>query len=191
MNNKKELHPEYNFAHLEYWASKHYHLMADRDQGVNEHGKRADPGSHNWDVMQDEIDECAEYFTGYFKQGHSAAIELIKRDFNLLEYATDEQKDNEAIILEFAKQANKQGVLEQMGTWYDFYDFPIISQRLQEKFKGKFLADVQEQIENEQKILKERHHLESITTKPRFAFDFSPKPAIVKEAPKPKMRMKI
>lgn len=202
---KNKLHPEYNFIHVKYWQAKRDSMKYRDHQRVEEDFRWEMESPDNdvpthaaMEIIDDEYysDQKIEtFFEGYFAQNDKSAIELIKFDCTLFEYATDEQKDDELMVLEVIKAYRESQCEDYSDESLDKYKVkwvvPDMSDRLKNEYEDKSIAEFELAVKTPLLIAKERHRLESVTSKPRFTFDFEKKAATVDEAPKPKMRMKI
>lgn len=172
-----DFHPIFNVNNLSNWLESY--------QQIHHY---IEMGGEYLQTIADKRDEAEKYFHDYFECSDEHGLEACQAHPQLIDFATKVQKDNAdfafAVLSHFSDTPNKMTGSALM--WIDKF-----SSRISLVINELSVKDALFLLGHERQIAIEKHRLESFTTKPRFAFDFSPKPAIVKEAPKPKMRMKI
>ena len=146
-----------------------------------------------------QIETTEKALRAYCSKGDSYALNLVKHRHQAISFVSTEQQDDDRFILAMIQgyyvftchQNEKHDADRRLFRAIIFGN--DMSSRVINEYGHLTFNEVREKIGAEMAILKERHRLESITSKPRFAFDFLKEKPIVKEeaAPKPKMRMKI
>lgn len=176
-----DFHPEFNFVYLTHWMEiwlKYYEAEE----------SSFDLTKEMCDDLFKEHQSAEHYFRKYFEASDEHGLEACKICSYLIMFATPAQMDNEdfayAVLTHFMDTPNKM-----VGPLF-FGQHPF-STRISRNIYELSVSQALLQLGNDLEIAIEKHRLESITSKPRFTFDFEKKPAIVEEAPKPKMRMKI